>query len=52
MTTDMPETDAVEDVTDDGTEPEGGMARRTVLRAGAVGGLGLGLATAQGLVLP
>ena len=52
MTTDMPETDAVDDVTEDGTETEGGIARRTVLRVGAVGGLGLGLATAQGLVVP
>src|SRR6188768_581036 len=52
MTTDMPEKEAVEIGTDDGTETEGGIGRRTVLRAGAVGGLGLGLATAQGLVVP
>jgi len=48
MTTDMPETDVV----DEGGETEGGLARRTVLRVGAVGGVGLGLATAQGLVVP
>src|SRR6476659_3582229 len=48
MTTDMPETD----VTDEENETEGGLARRTVLRVGAVGGVGLGLATAQGLVVP
>src|SRR6478735_1460934 len=48
MTTDMPETN----VTDEENETEGGLARRTVLRVGAVGGVGLGLATAQGLVVP
>ena len=48
MTTDMPETDVI----DEGNEKEGGIGRRTVLRVGAVGGVGLGLATAQGLVVP
>ena len=48
MTTDMPETDVI----DEGNETEGGIGRRTVLRVGAVGGVGLGLATAQGLVVP
>src|SRR4051794_1828337 len=48
MTTDMPETD----VLDDKSETEGGVGRRTILRVGAVGGVGLGLATAQGLVVP
>ena len=35
-----------------GPRTKGGSARRTVLRVGAVGGVGLGLATAQGLVVP
>ena len=39
------------DENDKGAEA-GGVARRTVLQVGAVGGLGVGLATAQGLVVP
>src|SRR5690349_6656977 len=59
MTTDMPETNMpatdeaeTDEVKNDAVESEGGVARRTILRAGAVGGLGVGLATAQGLVVP
>ncbi len=47
MTTELPARDENE------TSAEaGGVARRTVLRVGAVGGVGVGLAAAQGLVVP
>ena len=47
MTTELPAGDENE------TSAEaGGVARRTVLRVGAVGGVGVGLAAAQGLVVP
>jgi len=56
MTTDMPETDMpatdeaeTDEVENDAVESEGGVARRTILRAGAVGGLGVGLALARSI---